>query len=104
MQMFISKALILTALSDDIVEDGDGTEWHTMAGLARDVRLGEPRIQHAAIRRAVRSMEQAGYVEVKRGCAVVSARTGRQIGHAQNLVRLTERGHEYFRARYERDE
>jgi hypothetical protein len=100
MQMLVFSALLLTALSHEIVEDDDGTQWHSMTGIAHDVQLQEPGIELATIRRAVRSMERAGYIDVKRGCAIVSTETGRQVGHAQNLVRLSDHGYEYFRARH----
>jgi hypothetical protein len=98
-QMLVLRALLLSALATGAVEAEDGTLWHGMSGITTDIRMMEPGLDRATIRRAVRALERAGYVDVKRGRVMVSAGTGQQIGHAQNLVRLNDRGHAYLQSR-----
>jgi hypothetical protein len=97
--MLILRALLLGPAGRGAVIGEHGMIWHGMSGLAVDVRLQEPRIERAAIRRAVRSLERGGLVDVKRGRALVDSDTGRKLGHAQNLVRVSERGRDYLSER-----
>jgi hypothetical protein len=50
--MLILGALFLRSLGRGAVVAEDGTIWNGMSDLATDVRLQEPRIDRAAVRRA----------------------------------------------------
>lgn len=97
-QITVMQALLLAALAPLAVPDGEGKLWHGMAGVAEVVRQQRPELERATIRRAVRALERAGYIDVMRGQVIIDAK-GRQVGHAQNLVRLNDRGHTYLTAR-----
>ena len=56
----------------------------------------QPGITHARIRRAVRSLEERGYIEVKRNLMISDRATGRQRGHVQNAIRLTVLGYAWL--------
>jgi hypothetical protein len=101
-QILVLRALLLSTLARGTVTGEDGAIWRGMSGLAADITAQAPGIDRATIRRAVRSLERSGLVDVRRGSVLVDPDTGRQLGHAQNLVRVSASGHEYLAERQPR--
>ena len=97
-QMAVLRSLLLDRHGPVAVTAGDRSIWRGMAGIAQVVRGEIPSADRAQVRRAVRALEWAGYVNVARGFPITD-QDGRPVGHQQNLVRLTDQGMEYIAQR-----